>query len=57
MVFCPVGCKFHAKSNMSPRNITHATMKNKTYNNWKMKTCLCDLKKPYHENYTQENSY
>jgi hypothetical protein len=50
-----VGYKFHA--NMSFRNITHATMKNKTCNHLKLKTYLSDFKKPYHENYTQENSY
>jgi hypothetical protein len=55
VIICLVGCKFHA--NMSPRNITHATTKNKTCNHWKLKTYLCDLKKPYYENQTQENSY
>jgi hypothetical protein len=55
IIICLVGYKFYA--NMSPRNISHTTMKNKTCNHWKLKTYLCDLKKPYHENYTQKNSY
>jgi hypothetical protein len=55
IIICLVGYKLHA--NMSPKNISHTTMKNKTGNHWKLKTYLCDLKKPYHENYIQENSY
>jgi len=55
VIICLTSCKFH--DNMSPRNITHATVKNKTCNHRKLKTYLCDLKNPYHENYTHENSY
>jgi hypothetical protein len=55
VIICLVGYKFHVT--MSLRNITHATMKNKTCNHWKLKTYVCDFKKPYHENYIQENTY